>query len=48
MCLTELGQLAARKLLAEIGGEPSHGLGQLPCRLVIRESTATGAPAAQD
>lgn len=45
MCLTELGQLAARKLLAVIGGEAQHGLQRLPCRLVIRESTATGAPA---
>ena len=45
MCLTELGQLAARKLLAEIGGEPSHGPERLPCRLVIRESTGAGAPA---
>jgi LacI family transcriptional regulator, galactose operon repressor len=48
MCLTELGQLAARKLLAEIGGDPSHGLEKQPCRLVIRESTATVAPAARD
>jgi LacI family transcriptional regulator len=48
MCLTELGQLAARKLLAEIGGDPSHGLEKLPCRLVIRESTAAAAPAEVD
>ena len=39
MCLTELGQLAARKLLDDIGGSPSHGLHKLACRLVIREST---------
>jgi LacI family transcriptional regulator len=45
MCLTKLGQLAARKLLAQIDGEKLHGPEQLPCRLVIRESTATTAPA---
>ncbi|MGH3121574.1 MAG: LacI family DNA-binding transcriptional regulator [Streptosporangiaceae bacterium] len=39
MCLKELGQLAARKLLDNIDGSPSHGLQRLPCRLVIREST---------
>jgi LacI family transcriptional regulator len=42
MCLKELGELAARKLLADIEGNRSHGLEQLPCRLVIRESS--GAP----
>jgi LacI family transcriptional regulator, galactose operon repressor len=45
MCLKELGQLAARRLLADIGGDPSHGLEQLPCRLVIRESTGAARPA---
>jgi LacI family transcriptional regulator len=45
MCLKELGQLAARRLLADIGGEPSRGLEQLPCRLVIRESTGAARPA---
>ncbi len=48
MCLEELGQHAARRLLAAIGGEPSRGVEQLPCRLVIRESTgrppAAGPP----
>jgi LacI family transcriptional regulator len=39
MCLKELGQLAARKLLDDIGGSSSHGLHKLACRLVIREST---------
>jgi LacI family transcriptional regulator len=39
MCLKELGQHAARRLLEAIGGQPSRGLEQLPCRLVIREST---------
>jgi hypothetical protein len=39
MCLTELGQLAARKLLEDIEGSPSRGLHKLACRLVIREST---------
>jgi LacI family transcriptional regulator len=41
MRLEQLGQHAARRLLAAIGGEPSRGLEQLPCRLVIRESTGT-------
>jgi LacI family transcriptional regulator len=41
MCLERLGQHAARRLLAAIGGEPSRGLEQLPCRLVIRESSGT-------
>jgi len=45
MCLKELGQLAARRLLADIGGDPSRGLEQLPCRLVIRESTGAARPA---
>jgi LacI family transcriptional regulator len=44
MCLEELGRHAARRLLADIGGEPSRGLVQLPCRLVIRESTGTARP----
>jgi LacI family transcriptional regulator len=41
MCLQQLGRRAARQLLAAIGGERAHGLEQLPCRLVIRESTGT-------
>jgi LacI family transcriptional regulator len=44
MCLKELGQLAARTLLADIGGQPAHGLSQQPCRLVIRESSGTSGP----
>lgn len=39
MCLAELGQLAARTLLAHIAGEPSPGLHRQTCRLVIRESS---------
>ena len=39
MRLKNLGQHAARRLLEAIGGQPSRGLEQLPCRLVIREST---------
>jgi LacI family transcriptional regulator len=41
MCLEELGKHAARRLLEAIGGEPSRGLEQLPCRLVIRESAGS-------
>lgn len=44
MCLTELGQLAARRLLARIEGDRSRGVEQFPCRLVIRESTGAGGP----
>jgi LacI family transcriptional regulator len=39
LCLRDLGQLAARTLLAGIGGEPAGGLRQQPCRLMIRESS---------
>jgi LacI family transcriptional regulator len=42
MCLRELGQVAARRLLDAIAERPSHGLEQLPCRLVIRESSSVG------
>jgi LacI family transcriptional regulator len=42
MCLTELGQLAARRLLDRIEGDRSRGVEQLPCRMVIRESTGAG------
>ena len=41
MRLERLGQHAARRLLAAIGGEPASGLEQLPYRLVIRESSGT-------
>ncbi len=41
MGLKDLGKHAARKLLEAIGGQPSRGLEQLPCRLVIRESTGS-------
>jgi len=39
MRLEELGRLAARRLLASIDSNPSHGLELLPCHLVIRESS---------
>jgi len=42
--LTQLGRFAAEKLLAAIDGEPAHGLHRLPCRLVVRESTAVTLP----
>ena len=44
MCLTELGQLAAHRLLARIEGDRSRGVEQFPCRLIIRESTGAGVP----
>jgi LacI family transcriptional regulator, galactose operon repressor len=44
MCLEELGRVAARRLLDAIAEQPSHGLEQLPCRLVIRESSGVGPP----
>jgi LacI family transcriptional regulator len=40
MGLKELGRVAARRLLAAIESNPSHGLELLPCHLVIRESSA--------
>ena len=39
MNLTELGRMAADRLLAAIEGTPSHGAYRHPCRLVVREST---------
>ena len=39
MCLEEVGRVAARYLLAAIGGEPARGAHTVPCRLVVREST---------
>ncbi len=45
MCLEELGRHAARRLLASIDGQVSPGVEQLPCRLVIRESTGAARPA---
>jgi LacI family transcriptional regulator len=39
MNLQELGRLAAGKLFEAIGGNPSHGIDKLPCRLVPRGST---------
>jgi LacI family transcriptional regulator len=40
MCLEEVGRAAAGQLLAAIGGEPASGTHRVPCRLVVRESTA--------
>jgi LacI family transcriptional regulator len=47
MCLKELGALAARALLADIGGQGAHGFTQQPCRLVIRESSGATGPRAR-
>ncbi len=44
MCLSELGRHAARRLLACIDGQRFHGVEQLPCRLVIRESSGASQP----
>ena len=38
--LHEVGRRAAEELLASMDGRPSPGLHTLPCRLVVRESTA--------
>lgn len=46
MNLTELGRIAATRLLEAIDGRPSPGVQELPCQLVIREST--GVPAIPD
>ncbi|WP_369053245.1 LacI family DNA-binding transcriptional regulator [Kineococcus terrestris] len=40
MQLEQLGAEAARSLVQAINGAPEHGLRRLPCRLVLRESTA--------
>jgi LacI family transcriptional regulator len=40
MCLEDVGRVAAELLLATIGGEAAHGVHRVPCRLVVRESTA--------
>lgn len=45
MCLEDVGRAAARHLLAAIGGDPAHGVHRVPCRLVVRESTGSGADA---
>jgi LacI family transcriptional regulator len=46
MELAELGRAAATRLLAAIDGAPTPGPQQLPCRLVLRDSTdPTLAPA---
>ena len=39
MNLQELGRRAANLLFDAIGGNPSHGVEKLPCRLVVRGST---------
>lgn len=43
MNLEELGRQAAQRLFAAIGGETQSGVEMLPCRLVIRASTAREA-----
>lgn len=40
MNLEELGRQAAQRLFAAMGGEEQSGIESLPCRLVIRASTA--------
>jgi LacI family transcriptional regulator len=49
MCLEDVGRAAAEDLLAAIGGEPARGVRTVPCRLVVRESSApaVGVPAAR-
>ena len=40
MCLEDIGRAAAEDLLAAIGGEPARGVRTVPCRLVVRASSA--------
>jgi LacI family transcriptional regulator len=40
MCLEDVGRAAADRLLAAIGGTRPRGVRTVPCRLVIRESSA--------
>ncbi|MDA8295023.1 MAG: LacI family DNA-binding transcriptional regulator [Actinomycetota bacterium] len=44
MNLTELGRQAATLLLHAIEGHPEPGVHELPCQLVVRESTGPSAP----
>jgi LacI family transcriptional regulator len=46
MCLEDVGRAAAQDLLAAIGGEPARGVRTVPCRLVVRESSAATVKAA--
>jgi LacI family transcriptional regulator len=43
MCLEDVGRVAAEHLLSAINGEPTHGVRTVPCRLVVRGSTAAAA-----
>jgi LacI family transcriptional regulator len=45
MCLRDLGQLAARTLLAGIDGQRARGVHRLPCRLMLRESSGAARQA---
>ena len=40
MCLEDVGRAAAADLMAAIGGEPAQGVRTVPCRLVVRASSA--------
>jgi len=48
MCLEDVGRAAAEDLLAAIGGEPARGVRTVPCRLVVRESSAPSTVKAGD
>jgi LacI family transcriptional regulator len=39
MNLRELGQQAGERLLAAINGSPGTGVCQIPCSLILRESS---------
>ena len=41
MCLEDVGRVAAEHLLSAINDEPTHGVHTVPCRLVLRDSTAS-------
>jgi LacI family transcriptional regulator len=41
MCLEDVGRVAAEHLLSAINSEPTHGAHTVPCRLVVRGSTAS-------
>jgi LacI family transcriptional regulator len=40
MCLENVGRTAAQHLLEAINDEPAHGVQTVPCKLVLRGSTA--------
>ncbi len=47
MCLEDVGRVAAEHLLLAISAEPTYGVQTVPCRFVVRASTAVAPRAAE-